>query len=342
MANEITKPIILDETGKDIAQAIRELSGGGGGSVIITLTKGESVRQVDNKTFLAMCESGLFTSDDLGTMASIPNLINGQTMRIRLIGLNHDVLSNTDLGELEPNGVKAKTTWQFYDMPFQKVNLGLPYEEEKTGHVRSSQPSDVSIDDCAEVTVTTDAPSNMHGYTSAVGLLNAMQEIFNSLPNWLKNAIKTVRKDCFISELSANGYNYENFDSTGTLIAMESDRYGSCINAKLFCLSATEIGIIPNPQETFNAFPYKIQDGNGDDVMLEGTKYEYFNETYPYTSEPENDKRRPCKYNDQDWDYWLRSPYLLEGGSWGSCNGSGYVGNDGTDGNGGVAPAFCI
>ena len=111
---------------------------------------------------------------------------------------------------------------------------------------------------------------------------------------------------------------------------------------KLFSLSASEVGIIPNPQETFNAFPYKIPNSDGDDVMLEGTKYEYFNETYPYTSEPEQDRRRPRYYNNELWYYWLRSPCLLSSDYWGGCSGSGYVGGDSTVSYGGVAPAFCI
>ena len=301
--------------------------------------------------FIKKCEDDDFVDGDdvdeeVTTIATISNLINGQTMRLRLIGVNHDVLANTDAGEVEPNGTKAKTTWQFYDMPLKNVNLGLPYEEQKEGYIRAGNTEpNMSDSTRSEVTIDTLSPSNMHGYLSANGLLQAMEVIYNSLPLKLQQAIKTVRKDCFISEID-DGDNYEMFDSTGSMIFFEGERYGSQVAAKLFCLSASEIGIIPNPSDEGNdPFPYEQEYNDSDELpvyKLEGTKYSYFHETYPYTSEEEGHYTRPCYYGNELWYYWLRTPNLLHSNGWGICYDSGHVDDDNTYGSNGVAPAFCI
>lgn len=55
---------------------------------------------------------------------------------------------------------------------------------------------------------------------------------------------------------------------------------------------------------------------------------------------------RPLEYyikNTPGWErwHWLRSPYLLGSGIWGSCGYDGFVYYSGTGDNDGVAPAFC-
>ena len=286
--------------------------------------------------FIDNCEAGnVYTT--VGTIARVSNCINGSAFRFILIGTNHDVLANTDAGELEPNGTKAKTTWQFYDMPVQKVNLGLPYEEEKTGNIRYDQTGE--IEDCPEVTIDTMYPSNMHGYTSAVGLLDALQSIFNSLPATLQNAMKLVRKDCFISEID-DGDNYEMFDSTASMIFHEQDRYGSAVAQKLFCLSAFEMGYTKGSNENPN-FPTTIEveiDDEQTDIKLEGSKYAYFEEGDGSTAIA----KRIRYFNGNAWYYWLRSPYVRRSYFWGFVIFSGSVSYGDTYCDRGVAPAFCI
>ena len=283
----------------------------------------------------------------VGTIFKITKVFNGKEMRFIAIGLNHDVLSNTDLGEREPNGETAKMTLQCYDMPFGKVNLGLPFETAKTGHLRMSEGSDVSIDNCREFSIDANVPSNTHGYATAVGLRQMEQAFYDGLAPWLQALIKVVRKDIFISEVSDNRWNYEHFDSTSTTIVFEGDRYGSQVDCKVFSLSATEVGIIPNPSNNGkDPFAYTCPYDNGEGVQnihLEGKKYEYFNTTYAYTNEPSTDLRRPRYWKGSLYNYWLRSPSLVSSYYWGRVGGRGYV-------NGGcyiylvsgVAPAFCI
>jgi hypothetical protein len=283
--------------------------------------------------FIGKCENGEYASN-VGAIARITKLINGQTMRIRLIGVNHDVLANTDLGELEPNGTKAKTTWQFLDMPIQKVNLGLPFDAQDFDSVADF----VGGEDYYSY------PSNKHGYTSAVGLLNAMQEIYNALPFELQKAIKMVRKDCYISRIChSDDYSDVQDCSTSYFIENENDRYGSCISAKLFCLSASELGMTHSTNESDDdQFPYDCKDTEENTVNLEGKKYAFFDET-PQNNQSESARnKRICYYNGSAWYYWLRSPVLLGADGWGHCGDGGYVSYDSTLVSFGVAPAFCI
>ena len=308
----------------------------------IPSNKSNSQVTIDNETvsleeWIANCESGVYDSTYLGKIATVTNAINNSSIRFILIGVNHDVLANTDAGELEPNGTKAKTTWQFYDMPVQKVNLGLPYEEEKTGNVRCDQTGD--IEDCPEVTIDTVYPSNMHGYTSAVGLLDALQCIFDSLPQKMQNAMKLVRKDCFISEID-DGDNYEMFDSTASMIFNEQDRYGSAVAQKLFCLSAFEMGYTKGNSANPD-FPTTIEveiDDEPTSIKLEGSKYAYFDEG--------NDSSAIAKriryFNGSAWYYWLRSPSVLDSRDWGFVFHDGVISSYYTNDDYGVAPAFCI
>jgi len=324
--SNITKPIILNETGVAIKEAIQGLQPD---SAVVVTINGASMSL---KQWITNCEACVYDSTYLGVKATITNLIDKKTFRVRLIGINHDVIASTDEGELEPSGEKAKTTWQFYDMPMQKVNLGLPFMEDPMG---------TSDEDEWVGEYTSDNPCNWHGYPTAVGLRDAEQQIFNSLPLELQRAIKTVRKDCHIPVIYYN--DYRNYNSTASLIVDEMDRYGSCVNTKIFSLSATEVGIIPNPSENNKQhFPYSVEDNDGNEHMLEGTKYEYFNETYAYTSEANDDRRRPCKFNGEDWYYWLRTPDLDGSCYWGSVDGAGSVYINDTIIDSGVAPAFCI
>ena len=292
--------------------------------------------------FIAKCEAGDFVDGDdvdeeVTTIASITNLINGQTYRLRLIGVNHDVIATTDLGELEPNGTKAKTTWQFYGMPLKSVKLGLQFMGADPMEGATYGPWTGQFDG--------NYPCNWSGYLACQLLLRAMDEIFFSLPKKLQNAIKMVRKDLHIPVICFD--DYEPYNSTATMIEYENDRYGSLIAAKLFCLSASEVGIIPNPNATDIPFPYTCEYTDWDtetqeECLLEGFKYSYFHEGYAYQSETEGHYTRPCVYNDEPWWYWLRSPYLLNSFYWGIVNGSGGVYGYYTYDHGGVAPAFCI
>lgn len=348
MAN-ITKPIVLNETLQETNEILREALKTADSVIQVSTDGGTTYGDpITPAVWLALIEEDEYAA---GTIFKITKIFNGKTMRFIVLGTHHDVLSNTDAGELEPSGDTAHITLQFYDMPFGKVNLGLPYEEEKTGNVRCNADRDTDISDCPEVTIDPIYPSNMHGYQSAVGLRQAEQAAYDGLAPWLKAAIKTVRKDIFIPEID-DGDNYEMFDSTSTVIAMENDRYGSQVDCKMFSLSAAEVGIIPNPSDSGNdPFPYRVNapvydEDLEEEVMtptnLEGKKYALFNETYPYTSETEGDRRRPRYWNNQLWYYWLRTPFVLGSSSWGVVDYDGGVYDYGTYDRNGVAPAFCI
>ena len=70
------------------------------------------------KDFIANCEAGNVYA--VGTMAKINNLIEGQAYRFLLIGVNHDILCRDETQ-------KAKTTWNFVEVPLTNVHLGLPF-----------------------------------------------------------------------------------------------------------------------------------------------------------------------------------------------------------------------
>lgn len=338
--SSITKPIVLNETLQRTNEILEEALKSAD-SIITVSTDGGSTYgdPITPAVWAAAIEDDEYSA---GTIFRITKIFNGKTMRFIALGTHHDVLSNTDEGDVEPSGETAHITLQFYDMPFGKVNLGLPFEESKSGHVRVNQDSSVSIDNCNPIDIDPIYPSNMHGYHSAVGLRQAEQAAYDGLAPWLKALIKTVRKDIFIPEI-CDGDNYEMFDSTGTCIAMENDRYGSQVDCKMFSLSATEVGIIPNPSNNgIDPFPYEIENPDGDMVKLEGKKYALFNTTYPYTSETQNDRRRPRYWNNQLYYYWLRTPHLDHSYYWGNVDNGGGVSYGSTYVDFGVAPAFCI
>ena len=319
--SNITKPIILDETGVAIKEAIQGLQPD---SACVVTINGASISL---KQWITNCEAGVYDSTYLGVKATITNLLDKKTFRVRLIGINHDVIASTDEGGLEPSGEKAKTTWQFYDMPMKKVPLGLPFDYK------------VYVDEGEQ----DQYPSNKGGYPTATALLDVLNVIFGGLPLELQRAIKTVRKDCFIPKTSiTDDYGDIEEYSTASWIQYEGDRYGGQMYQKLFHLSAAEVGIIHNPQGTKDPFPLTCEDGEGNPVNLEGTKYEYFNETYAYTSEPQNDRRRPCEYGGNLYYYWLRSPDLDLSGYGGYVSYDGDVDYYSTRASNGVAPAFCI
>ena len=321
----ITKPIILDETGQAIKEAIEKLQPDN--SSVVTIN-GSSISL---KQWITNCESGVYTSENLGTIATITNLINGKAYRVILIGIDHDVLADTDLGELEPNGTKAKTTWQFYDMPVKAVGLGLPY---------MSNPVEGGTYGVGTGEFNSSYPCNWHGYISATNLLDTLQSIFKSMPYELQKAIKLVRKDCHIP---VNYFDdYESFNSTITLIQVESDRYDGKVYQKLFCLSAAECGLTARTDTFKNQFPTTCEDGGGNTINVEGYKYEYMVSS-PMNNQSAETKNKLIRYfnNEARW-YWLRSPSLDYSDGWGGVNDGGDVGSYGTRGDGGVAPAFCI
>ena len=167
------------------------------------------------------------------------------------------------------------------------------------------------------------------------------QAFYDGLASWLQALIKVVRKDIFISE-TCDGDNYEMFDSTSTTIVYEGDRYGAQIDCKVFSLSATEVGIIPNPDNSGkDPFAYTCPYYN-QNIHLEGKKYDYFNTTYAYTSEPSSDLRRPRYWKGELYHYCLRSPGLTDSGDWAIVFEGGSVSNRSTYFTYGIAPAFCI
>ena len=339
----ITKPIVLDETLKATNEILKQLLSNSDSQVYVSTDKGSTY--TGPITPLAWASAIENEAYSVGTIFKITKVFNGKEMRFIAIGLNHDVLSNTDLGELEPNGETAKMTLQCYDMPFGKVNLGLPFESAKSGNLRVSEGSDVEISSCREFSIDALYPSNTHGYATAVGLRQMEQAFYDGLAPWLQALIKVVRKDIFISEVD-DGDNYENFDSTSTTIVYEGDRYGAQVDCKVFSLSATEVGIIPNPDNSGkDPFAYTCPYDNGDEVQnihLEGKKYDYFNTTYVYTNEPSTDLRRPRYWKGELYYYWLRSPYLGSSYYWGGVYSGGDVNYYSTYIDCGVAPAFCI
>lgn len=300
-------------------------SGGGGETDTHTVTiDGDTISLAE---FIAKCEAGDYGNAKVGTIATMHNLIDGKDFRIILIGVNHDVLSCKDAGELEPNGETAKTTWHFYDMPMRGVKLGLPYVPDVMDGEEGAPAFDPNY------------PSNWFGYPTATSLLDALQTVFSSLPKLLQDHIKTVRKDHYVPVLYFD--DYESYNSTKTMIQSESDRYGWS-NQKLFCLSATEVGVIPdNDDDNTQHFPYSCE-ANDETIMLEGKKYAYFNETKAYESEPESDRRRPRYFGEEAYWYWLRSPNLDYSRGWGIVNDGGFVDDGSTGSDSGLAPAFCI
>ena len=324
----ITKPIILDDTGKAIADAIKA---SGGYSGVICSWDNTSIALED---FIANCNEHLYTNAMVGKIITFTKLINGKNFRMIVIGHEHDVLANTDEGELEPNGETANLTLQFYDMPIQKVNLGLPFD------VQDFE----TVSDFVEGNDYYSYPSNKHGYSSAVGLLNAMQEIYNSLPLVLQRAMKLVRKDCFIGRINhSDDYGDLQDQSTSFFIENESDRYGSCVSTKLFCLSAKEVGMTHSTGSDDDQFAYDCEDSEQNTVNIEGKKYAYFDET-PQNNQSESARTKRIRYyKGNAYYYWLRSPYLLGTSGWGRVYDGGSVYDHGTDGDGGgVAPAFCL
>lgn len=286
--------------------------------------------------FIANCNEHLYTNAMVGKIITFTKLINGKNFRMIVIGHEHDVLANTDEGELEPNGETANLTLQFYDMPIQKVNLGLQFDTDRAngnGYVNADSEGQ-------HLEISPAYPSNMHGYSSAVGLLNAMQEIYNSLPLVLQRAMKLVRKDCFIGDIYDDDYGY--YSSTITLIKNEGDRYGSCVSAKLFCLSAKEVGMTHSTGSDDDYFAYDCEDSEENTINIEGKKYAYFDET-PQNNQSESARAKRIRYyKGNAYYYWLRSPYLLDTSGWGIVDGNGGVYSVSTSHDRGVAPAFCL
>ena len=323
---------------KDL-QVNGSISANGDSEIYVSIDKGSTYTgPITASQWESNIKNGAYS---VGTIFKITKVFNGKEMRFIAIGLNHDVLSNTDLGELEPNGETAKMTLQCYDMPFGKVSLGLPFESAKSGNLRVSEGSDVAITSCRSFSVNAAYPSNTHGYATAVGLRQMEQAFYDGLAPWLQALIKVVRKDIFISE-EDDGGTHEMFDSTSTAIVFEGNRHGSQVDYKVFSLSATEVGIIPNPSNNGkDTFAY-VCPYNNQHIHLEGKIYDYFNTTYAYTSEPSTDLRRPRYWKGSLWLYCLRSPSLGTSDGWARAHNDGRVSDGSTSGNFGIAPAFCI
>lgn len=292
-------------------------SGGGGETDTHTVTIDDTT--ISLAEFIAKCEAGDYGNAKVGTIATMHNLIDGKDFRIILIGINHDVLSSTDAGGPEPDGVKAKTTWQFYDMPVKKCWLGLPFISEDPMDGAEGAPS-----------FDNTSPCNWVGPRGACGLNDMLQTIFSSLPVLLQEHIKTVRKDNHTPVQYFD--DYESYNSTITMLVYESgERYDSS-DHKLFCLSAHEVGY------SGESFTTTCEDNDGNVYNVEGYKYDYFD-----VGDDETARAKRVRYYDEEehW-YWLRSPFLVRSDGWGFVVGDGDINVDSTNGYGGLAPAFCI
>ena len=94
----ITKPIVLDETLKATNEILKQLLSNSDSQVYVSTDKGTTY--TGPITPLAWASAIENEAYSVGTIFKITKVFNGKEMRFIAIGLNHDVLSNTDLGEL--------------------------------------------------------------------------------------------------------------------------------------------------------------------------------------------------------------------------------------------------
>ena len=281
----------------------------------VTLTlPGEEAQTLMFSAFKKHCEDNDY-EEEIGAIVSIPNCIDGKTIRFILIGTNHDILSADDDNMIEPHGAFARTTWQFYDIPVVGVTLGLQFDYQ-----------DKDQDDGYYY------PSNKHGYGTAVTLLQTTQDIYNAMPEALQKSMKLVRKDIMIPRICITDDYSEIADhSTITFIENEGDRYGSRIHCKMFSLSASEVGYTGNDFAT-------TCDYDDNTYEVEGHRYAYFSSG----DTQEARTKRVRYYKSEAYNYWLRSPYLSNSNIWGGVASNGIVGYYSTSDSNGVAFAFCI
>ena len=249
------------------------------------------------KEFIANCEAGnVYTNE--GIIAKINNLIDGHAYRIILIGLKHDVLSYD-------RTTKVETTWQFLDMPQTDVRLGLPFNviDWSSGSGRTYVNEFLDGTNSGVINLY---PSNRGGLITAVGLLNSLHVVFESLPLTLQRAIKTVDKTSYVYR---NSYNVDQNGGTETDVP---DTYH--LVQKIFILTIYELG--------FNV-----------EVMAEGTKYTYLNSN--------NRRKRYDAINPYNG-YWSASPRSISSSAWWTIDFSGNTGSYMTTTCLGIAPAFCI
>lgn len=164
--------------GENFETTLKTILGGGDTHTVIINGSTISLQQ-----FIDNCENGVYKSADVGTIATVSGLMGGIDGRIILIGVEHDVLS-------KDNTTKAKTTWQYYDCPMKDCQLGLQFnifDLDGTSGVNK-------INSFLEGTSMNWLPSNKHGYSSAVSLINSLTVCFNCMPNVLKEHIKLVTK----------------------------------------------------------------------------------------------------------------------------------------------------
>lgn len=252
-----------------------------------------------------------------GTIIKMNEIFKGQSLRLIATDLTHG----------------DGTEWQFYDMPVKYCQLGLPYDAQDFGDGGAAGLQGYLDGDDTYI-----YPSNMHGYMSATGLLDSLQQIFNGLPYKLKRDIRLTELDCYVKRI-CHSDDYGNIEdySTGLYVQYEGE---SALNytkqsQKLYCLSAAEMGY------TGEDFPTTAEYDNGEEtvnIAVEGVKHDYF--------ETGNDgtalTKRIRYFGNETWNYWLRSSYLSGSGIWGIVGNYGDVNSNTADVYGGVAPAFRV
>lgn len=244
----------FDRDGSVYSGRVEEISSGGGSSIDSDVTVEIETTDSDDyasrtnyaapislQDFIDNCEAGNVYTE--GTIARITNLLSETTLRIILIGTNHEVLAYNDT-------TYAKTTWQFLDMPEHNVRLGLPFNviDWVQGSGRAYLKQYLEGTNTAAMQLY---PSNMDGLISAQGLLQACHVIFEELPDTLKRHIKTVRRYY---------YRKRNYMSVAAEGGTESNTGQMCqLASNVFHLAGTDLGT-------------SGQSGEGS-----GSKYNYFN-----------------------------------------------------------------
>ena len=300
----------FNRDGANYSGVVEEIPSGGGSSidsdVLVELEMNYSSTDYANRTdyatpitiqeFVANCEAGTYTN--AGIIARISNMLSETTMRIILIGVNHDTLAYNDTE-------KAKTTWQFLDMPEHNVRLGLSFNllDWTSGSGRAILNSYLDGTNDSALSLY---PSNMDGLISAQGLLKVCEMVFESMPYTIKHHIKTVRRYY---------YRKRNTMSVGASGGAESNSGEMCqLASNVFHLAGTDLGT-------------SGQSGEGS-----GTKYAYF----------ASSANRVRFYNGSASGYWTASPSASNSYSWYIINNNGNNSNYITINFYGVAPAFCI
>lgn len=253
----MSKAVTLEQL-QIVKNYIDSKTGGGGNTDPHTVTINNET--ISLQAFVDNCEAGLYDSTKLGSIATIKKG-NTDLFRIILIGVNHDVLA-------KDGTTKAKTTWQFYDIPIKECYAGYPFNiiDTASGSGRTSINSYLDGTNTADMQIH---PSTKGGYPTASGLAHSLQVAYEALPMILRNSIKMVQKEITIPRIGRSIVKNGGAETDTSL--------KTHVNEMLFHLSATEAG-----HKSFKD---------------EGT-------IYAYMTSNENRKRY---YKNQAFNYWTRS-----------------------------------